>query len=60
MEGGVERSLFHPEQLTRDSLNVKNDAVTVEGGVLRESFEYEELKCSLQVVFSHSVLCLEF
>jgi hypothetical protein len=31
----------------------------VEGGVVGEGLEYEELECTLEIVFCHSVLCLE-
>jgi hypothetical protein len=59
VERGVERAFFDAEELTGDALYVEDDAVAVEGGVLREGLEDEELECALEVVFSHRVLCLE-
>ena len=58
VERGVEGALFDAEQLVGDALDVEDDAVAVEGGVVGEGLEDEELKRSLEVIFSHSVLCL--
>jgi hypothetical protein len=47
VERGIEGALFDAEQLARDALDVEDDAVAVEGEVLSESLEDEQLECAV-------------
>jgi len=50
---GVKRAFFDAEHLVGGTLDVKDDAVTMEWTGLREGFESEEIEGSLKIVFSH-------
>jgi hypothetical protein len=59
MECGVEGAFFNAEEVVGGALDVEDYAVSVELADLGESFEDEEIQCSLKVVFSHSSIPLD-
>jgi hypothetical protein len=51
----IDGALFHLKQFVGCSLNMESNPVTVQFASLRECFENEEVKATLEIVSRHSL-----